>query len=930
MSAHCRLFPLLAVAGLLGAGFVLALLWPLLTLPLDRAPVTSARTRLDPLRFVDEQGAPVADASLRLLCYEDIAASATPTSDLLFTTNSSGGLQQPLPPDCLWLAAMRVIHRQPAGKPGRGDAYWVYQTSWQAGTRTLSPASGAIVISSTARLVLFDLAVALEWEPADDRYIDNLRAGLLAASANLYDVTEGQMAVGPLDIHTGGNGWDGADLLVRTANDYRPAASVGGIVAQTTTYTTPTGVQTVYAPGMIVVGRHWDGFDANDPIGGAWTQPPAYRTLIHEWLHYALFLYDEYQEVGDHGRGEGFCTCRDLPDVGQNPQACGQVTPELAASVMGYHYTASELWLHGAPDACLKTDQYRIHGESDWATIGRWGAIQGLPDAHLTLPANLDAGPALGLAADLFGRRPQDAVAHNTFLALVQTGDAADSRQRIEPEIQTTRAVTIHVRVNASLTLTELNRLQVQIYTLEPASADRTIRWLYQGTTTGARQAPNQLGSATLLGIRPGAKVWVLVDGPTRREFRAVSYRFSGELDPAQSEQTILTLPIPTSLQLDLQPGVLDGTMQALTVTLTSALPLTGTPTAQLCSPAAAVGCPDEPGWRRTLANTPGSLTWQTIFTAPVAGALPPLGLLQISGGGADLIRWYQTMGAVGPGHRWGHAPMRDGLLMVDATAPISGSLFGVQNLVLMMPMASDLALNAPLPPGIDGLVNLPWDVDVLLPEDARTSDAMIPTPVVLTLFFGRATLDRLGLPSAQAQLLHYRSALNRWEVLADSGRNAQLQWLATKPLTETGIFAIGRAASPGFGQTAQMYADPGPIIIEQPLRYLVVLPANTGLITPTMGFFQNSLPPFILDAQAISCSQGTCFFDPVGRSVQWQGQLMANDRVILHYDLIIDPGADPSMVPPTFINQAISFDGVSTHHLIAVTQLQPVETPVP
>ena len=918
MSIYRRLFGLLMVAALLNVLLIAALRWP------QFAAMPGAAASL---RFVDETGAPLANATLRILCYADAAADA-PLADLLFTTGDDGHLRQPLPAGCPYLAALRLIHRQPAASPVR-DAYWVYDASWEPGSRALVEASGEVTVRRAWRLVLFDLVVALEWEPSDaSSYLDELRDGLFAASANLYAVTEGQMAFGPLAISTGGHGWDGADVQIRAANDYRPAAAIGGIVAQTTTYTTPTDMQTVYAPGSVVLGRHWDGFDAADPIAGAWTAPSAYRTLIHEWLHFALFLYDEYQEATPGGRLESFCTCPDLPAVGINPQACGQVAPALAASVMAYHYTAQKLWGDGLPALCLKTDQYRIHGEPDWETLARWGAIQGLAEEWLRKPGQAAPGPNLGLAGDLFGRRPTPAAASLTYLPLVQGQEPSLSAQRRQTgALRAGSEVTVHVGISASLSLTELNTLQAHLYTEQPATGDQPARLVYQGTTTGPRQPPDGLGRATLLGVQPGSRLWVAVEGPGPRGALRRRFVRAAPIDPTPAEQTIVASPDPNSVSLDIMPGLLGAQMQTLTLTFTSATPLAAAPTAQLCAPDAATGCPDDAAWRRAMTSADLGLTWRAVFTATPPGGLPPLGVVQIAApGGPEVIRWFQTLGGVGPGHRWGHAPLRDGLLMVDATTPLSGS----DNLVLMMPTVSDPALAAPLPPGIDGLLTLPLDVDVLLPGDPGSARGRLATPVVMTFFFGREPLARLGLSPAQAQLLHFRPALDRWELLAFSGRSPHLYWLATQPVTETGVFAVGRAVSPTFGETPAMYADAGPIAPPEPLRYVVTLPASPALTTTTMGFFQNMLPPFIMDAQPVACSRGDCFFDPEARLVVWQGGLGPGDRVLLSYDLHIDPAADPTMLPPVFVNQAVAFDGQHEHLLTAPTQLWTVELPTP
>jgi hypothetical protein len=555
---HNRLLPYGLVFGI----------WLLLTIPLlglsQPTHVQSAVPALLqplPARFINEQGVPLAQATLRILCYVESGGHFTQTHDLRDTTTAQGHLTHQLPSDCPQIAVMQEIYQQPSGKPGRNLAYTAYNTSWSANHDTPVWATNNIVIRSDQPLVLFDVAVAVEWEPtADSSYLKELEQGLAQASTYLYDITDGQMAFGSWQITTGGHGWESADLRIRTANDYRPSAQVGGIVASATPYTAATGNSTVYAPGAIVLGRYWDGVTAADPNNGAWNQPAAYRTLVHEWLHYALFLYDEYQAVTADGRTE----------------TCNQVSAGLAASVMGYHYTASELWLDGTEAGCQASEQFHMHGGSDWETLARWGTIQGHAHTWLRKPIALNAGPTLGNLAGLKGQPPVAATDYRIFLPWLANRNAAGSAlvSTVTPvqsaSLQAASVMTVHVSINASLTLTDLLALQVQIYTWEPATATAPPRVIYQGTTTGPRQAPNLLGQATLVGIKPGTQVAVSILQPGGNP-----YVYYGELTPALRQQTLSATLAPTTLNLAVAP-LFDGTrIYAYNLTLRSSVPLT-------------------------------------------------------------------------------------------------------------------------------------------------------------------------------------------------------------------------------------------------------------------------------------------------------------------------------------------------------------------
>ncbi|MCA9959228.1 MAG: hypothetical protein KC443_09340, partial [Anaerolineales bacterium] len=258
--------------------------------------------------FVNDGGLPLVNANLRVLCYASAAAGA-PIADLAVTTTSTGTPSTPLPANCLYLAAMQLQHTQPASETAHGPAYWVYTTSWAPGTAVPQAAAGTIQIREEWTLVLFHVVASLGWDvEAGSSYLSEWRTGLRHASAYLYDLSEGQMALGPVTIYENGRFWDSADLRILPANDYRPSAYIGGLVATPTTYS--GSGDTTFAPANIFLGRYWDGRDA---AVGSWADYNGYATLIHEWAHYALFLYDEYQQMSGAAH---YCTCADLPAVG--------------------------------------------------------------------------------------------------------------------------------------------------------------------------------------------------------------------------------------------------------------------------------------------------------------------------------------------------------------------------------------------------------------------------------------------------------------------------------------------------------------------------------------------------------------------------------------------------------------------------------------
>lgn len=809
LSPYLRRLPVLAAVITLVASLTLPLTG---TLP----PTGIATSQMADLRFVDSADNPLPNATLRVLCYGTAAADPL-LADLFLETDTDGRPVQPLPGDCSFLAALRLLHTQPSGKAGHGPAYQVYATSWLPGTRQALPATGDISLRDDSPLVLFNILVSLEWEPAGNSpFLADLRDGLFNASASLYDLTEGQMVLGIVEVYTGGRAWDSADLRFLAANDARPVAYVGGIVAAPTPYTTPAGTAITYAPAEIVLGRFWDGEDASDPSTGRWSQEAAFRTLVHEWAHYALFLHDEYQDASGGGRSETYCTCADLPQVGVTPGACGGVSPDLAASAMAYQYTASELWLADRPSVCLMTEQARVHGEPDWETLLRWAAIQKLPAGWLRRPPSLTPGPPLGLTSDLFR---------------FQSAQPLGFRGVEEP--------TVNVAVSGTFTLDELNALYPQVYLLEGVSASGTLipgsRILYQGTTVGPRRSPGDLGTITLLGGQRNSQVRVFIDryGPAGAAAGRFVYAAPDSIGPI-----LEAIPFPWRASLDVDYEMTGPVLTSMTVALISLDPLSAAPVAQVCTPAAGIGCPDTPAWRKTMVQS-GPMTWTAAFTAEPGMALPHRGIIRVEAPGVgELVRWFQDGGGVGPAHIFAEAPLRDGAVTIDATQPVSGE----RNRVSVMPAASYEAVVAPLPPGIGGIVGFPLDLDILLPGGAPpSSDRPLPVPVVLTLFYSQDVIDRLGVREDRLRLLHFSRRTGAWETVPISGRSEMLNWLSTVPVSEDGIYAIGFTAE---------VTPPTPVLPPPPppMRLPTLPPAPAPLPPPPVVIVPPVLvPPFLV-----------------------------------------------------------------------------------
>ncbi|MFN8568626.1 MAG: hypothetical protein U0Z44_14185 [Kouleothrix sp.] len=168
-------------------------------------------------------------------------------------------------------------------EPVPGDPFgpaldWAYRCY-----QVLSPAGGAPFRS---HLYLFNVLVALEWEPSAAEF-EQLQIGFRRASDFLFDATDGWMAFGQV-VFGGPELMDGADIQIMASNRLLPRSWVGSLHPHAEYH-----ADQKYTP--IRVGRGiWH--DVRQRAIG-WDEPEAYRLLIHEWGHYALKLTDEYLET---------------------------------------------------------------------------------------------------------------------------------------------------------------------------------------------------------------------------------------------------------------------------------------------------------------------------------------------------------------------------------------------------------------------------------------------------------------------------------------------------------------------------------------------------------------------------------------------------------------------------------------------------------
>lgn len=379
---------LMAAAVSLG---LIAALWLLLSpspaLAQDTAPTTPTR-----LEVRNEAGAlqPALVLTLRNNCHDPTVTTVTNPASYPIELDLAAG-------DCLLaLAPQRFVtttkefHPFPAFAPfgATGNiAYVTVNTNWTIGPdgAVISPtvaSPGAPILLTTradAPLVLFNLVVSLEWDAHEAPDLAVFANALSAFGADLFDASNGQMTLGRALIVAGAEHWRDADFQIMAGNDVWPNADVGGIVSNMTQLGNGIG----FRPGHLRVGRAWDGNSANQ---GPWSQPTGARTLVHEFGHYGLTLYDEYLGLAPDGTDfSSYCTI--------SPSDPGYAADW--ASLMSYQYKANEFALRrdGNPmqwtGRCRQTIQFQMYHLSDWETLAsRFGDPNSPPRWQIQTPVN--------------------------------------------------------------------------------------------------------------------------------------------------------------------------------------------------------------------------------------------------------------------------------------------------------------------------------------------------------------------------------------------------------------------------------------------------------------------------------------------------------------------------------------------------------------
>ncbi|MBN1887871.1 MAG: VCBS repeat-containing protein [Thermoflexales bacterium] len=238
------------------------------------------------------------------------------------------------------------------------DTYTLYYTSGTPtelgmDTHTVSAAGvQTLAVSAEHPLLVFDLSLSLEWDAhSDTSYLEELAYNLQRASEHLYDFTNGQVALGQVDVYQNADEWAYGHVAVRANNRLRPFAAQGGIVLTDTA--DPQHPDIVYAPGQVTMGAIWNRYgNPGQSLGEDWA-----IILAHELSHYLLYHDDTYLGLDESGYLKAVTTCvgsamGDLYDKPNNTEFIAKETDWQAR--------------------CADTLPEKTLGRNEWETMALW------------------------------------------------------------------------------------------------------------------------------------------------------------------------------------------------------------------------------------------------------------------------------------------------------------------------------------------------------------------------------------------------------------------------------------------------------------------------------------------------------------------------------------------------------------------------------
>ncbi len=242
----------------------------------------------------------------------------------------------------------------------------------------ITPGVQQLIVSEKNPLILFDLDVSLEWDARNDtNFLRDLQDSFRDASALLYDVSNGQMALGQINLFHDKAYWSTADIVIYADNSLRPSAAIGGVfnspISETvkvadTKVTASKTITEAYRRGQIRMGTSWDPYgETTADLGAAWN-----RTLAHELAHYLLFLPDNYLGINNGGVFH-LVNCPGSFMTTANDPSYSEFLTEVG-------------WDKGE---CQSTLAATTTGRNDWATINKFYPMLFTPTKTISGPTDL-------------------------------------------------------------------------------------------------------------------------------------------------------------------------------------------------------------------------------------------------------------------------------------------------------------------------------------------------------------------------------------------------------------------------------------------------------------------------------------------------------------------------------------------------------------
>lgn len=237
------------------------------------------------------------------------------------------------------------------------EHYWASGAADADGSLTAMTVSEfgeqTLVVSEENPFILFNLAVSLEWDARNDReYEEQLAKDLRRTSAILFDITNGQAALGEIHVFHDKGFWGQANIVVNARNTQRPSAILGGNVLTRTTEVV-NGTTIEYVPGQIRMPPVWNKF--GDPeqgtTGDDWAQ-----VLAHELGHYLFGIPDNYL---------GFKT----GDILTLVDCKGSIMTDPFAP--DYSELLNQSGWEASPECAFTIANTKL-GRTDWDSVRRW------------------------------------------------------------------------------------------------------------------------------------------------------------------------------------------------------------------------------------------------------------------------------------------------------------------------------------------------------------------------------------------------------------------------------------------------------------------------------------------------------------------------------------------------------------------------------